>query len=100
MDNQAIITFLEKLESKFDSKFDSLDKRFLDMEKEFSDLKKSIDPNINFKSSDSKSPSEDLNGEVYSFIVDDKAEDNIDDLNITKTFGTKLPSAKDPSLKE
>ena len=70
------------------------------MEKEFSDLKKSVDPNINLKSSDSKSPSEDLNGETYSFIVDEKADDNIDDLNITKTFGTNLPSLKDASSKE
>ena len=96
MDNQTIITLLEKLEGKFDS----LDKRFLDMEKEFSeqisDLKKSIDPYINLKSSDSKSSSEDLNGETYSFI----AEDNIDDLNITKNFGTKLPSSKDTSAKD
>ena len=47
-----------------------------------------------------RSAGSDSSEETYSFIVDEKAEDNLDDLNITKTFGTKLPSAKDPSVKE
>jgi hypothetical protein len=81
MDNQAIITFLEKL----DSKFDSLDKRLSNIEK-----------NLNTKTSDSKSPSEDFNNEDnYTFLSED-----IDPLDVTKNFGLKLPSSKDASSKE
>ena len=47
-----------------------------------------------------RSAGSDSSEETYSFIVDEKAEDNLDDLNITKIFGTNLPSSKDASSKE
>jgi hypothetical protein len=91
MEDSSLILFLKEQFEIFTTKFSEQEK--------FNQETTALLNKVLSQPDTKKSTESDSSEETYSFMADIKPDDNYD-LNITKTFGIKLPSVRDPSAKD